>query len=137
MKLPNKGNIPSAIQGESNHISLAYESRALPNLLQKQLLDEKEDNELVDFDDIINREKRRTDLFTIVKIDNAQDVSASSQLTPSSLLANSEWVRNVFKCFTETRSNEEEIVNVSQEQIEQSENLRKILRYRLTCHIFN
>ena len=135
MKLPNKGNIPSAIQRESNLISLAYESRALPNLLQKQLLDEKEDNELVDFDDIINREKRRTDLFTIVKIDNAQDVSASSQLTPSSLLANSEWVKRAFKCFTETRNNENEIVYVSEEQIEQGENLRKTLRDRITCHI--
>ena len=61
----------------------------------------------------------------------------SSQLTPSSLLANSEWVKNVFKCFMETRSNEEEIVYMSQEQIEQSENLSKILRNRLTCHIFN
>ena len=101
------------------------------------MLDEKEDNELINLDDKINRKKRRTDLFTILKIDNAQDESASSQLTPSSLLANSEWVRNVFKCFTETRSNEEEIVYVSQEQIEQIENLCKILRYRLTCHICN
>ena len=135
--MPNKVNTPNAIQGESNLISLVYESRALPNFIQKQLLDEKENNELIDLDDIINKKKRRIDLFTILNIDNAQDESASSQLTPSSLLANSEWVRNVFKCFTETRSNEEEIVNVSQEQIEQSENLRKILRYRLTCHIFN
>ena len=37
----------------------------------------------------------------------------------------------------ETRNNEDEIVYVSQEQIEQGENLRKILRDRLTCHIFN
>ena len=101
------------------------------------MLDEKEDNELIDLDDIINKKNRRTDLFTILNIDNAQDELASSRLTPSSLLANSEWVKNVFKCFMETRSNEEEIVYVSQEKIEQSENLSKILRNRLTCHIFN
>ena len=80
-KLPNKGNIPSAIQGESNLISLVYEYRALPNL-RKQLLDEKEDNELIDLDDIINKKKRRTDLFTILNIDNTQDESAFFSADP-------------------------------------------------------
>ena len=81
-KLPNKGNIPSAIQGESNLISLVYEYRALPNLLRKQLLDEKEDNELIDLDDIINKKNRRTDLFTILNIDNTQDESAFFSADP-------------------------------------------------------
>ena len=133
-KLPNKGNISNAIQGETNLISIAYNYCSLPNLLRKQLLEEEDNGEFIDWEETNNRSGNK-DIFTIVNINNAQDGSASFQLTPSSLLANSEWVKNVFKCFA--GSEHQETANVSQEQIDQCEHLYKNFSDRLTCHIFN
>ena len=137
-KLPNKGNISKAIQGESNLISLTYKYRSLPNLMRKQVLEEveDEDNEFMDRDHRHNGTNLNRNIFTIVNINSTQDGLASSQLTPSSLLGDCEWVHNVRKCFME-RNNVEEGLHISRDQIEQSENLFSILKNRLTYHIFN
>ncbi len=140
-KLPNKGNISKAIQGESNLISLTYKYRSLPSRIRKQVLEEvkeveeEEDNKLVDWDDR-NQRNVSKNIFTIVNIDSTQDGLASSQLTSSSLLGDCEWVNNVRKCFIE-RNNVVEGFNIRKDQIEQSKNFYKILKGRLTYHICN
>ena len=95
-RLPNKGKLESALQGEKNLISLVYECKMMPNKIHDQLIREK----LSDKDSNISSEGNHK-LFTLLNVTMMQDGGdiLLQDNIPSILLNDVEWINRVYQCF--------------------------------------
>ena len=124
-KLPNKGKIADAIRGEHNLISMAFDSRSMPNVLTDKLK-KVEENELsigVVNEDETNTFSRHAVIVEIRKITTKA----------SAYLQNVEWIDSVKKVFD--TSSIKRMNDVSEDCYSKADNLQKILLSRLTNHI--
>ena len=88
-RLPNKGKLESALQGEKNLISLVYECKMMPNKIHDQLIREK----LSGKDSNLSTEGN-DGLFTLLNVTMMQDGGDTllQDNTPSILLNDVAWI---------------------------------------------
>ena len=124
-KLPNKGSVDDAKNGNNNLIKMAYELRYEKNHLQKT------------YDNIRSEQSNNSPTIedNIIPINITSGLRETSILS-SCLLEDKEWVKRVTECFELGCVRKRTISNKISDQIKaQADILNKILMTRFTSHI--
>ena len=129
-RLPKKGLLKDALNGEKNLISLAFECRGMENKVLKQL---QEEHSTLSASDDESDETDETIIDNEYRVDVGLSKNSNEYISASSLLENNDWLSNVQKCLDPLEKLSRREIN--NECKRQADILKKVLIQRLDSHI--
>ena len=129
-RLPKKGLLKDALNGEKNLISLAFECRGMENKVLKQL---QEEHSTLSASDDVSDETDETIIDNEYRVDVGLSKNSNEYISASSLLENNDWLSNVQKCLDPLEKLSRREIN--NECKRQADILKKVLIQRLDSHI--